>query len=84
MIPIQLNLRIIQTTDTEATERAIRALLGVISLVAVFPGHEDPDLATLYVLKVESARLAAVWDTLKQFEGVRKIEPIPGRKARGN
>jgi len=81
MVPLaQLNVKLAPRADAAKARRLIAQTPGVTKVAQTFPEEKDEELARLYVLHVDAARVEQIVKTLRNDAAVDFVEAAPVRK----
>lgn len=78
--PVQVNVKLTPKADPSGTVKLLSALPGVDEVTQTLPGESDPELARLYILKLNPSQANSAVKDIRKHPGVEYVEGAAKRK----
>jgi len=77
---VRVNVKFATRADQNRSLKTVSAIPGVLHVIQTFPDEADQELASLYLVEVETAQIKSALRELRTMPGVEYAEETAPRK----
>jgi hypothetical protein len=78
--PVRVNVKLAPGTDRHHTVQVLSKVPGVRTVEQTFPGENDQELATLYIVETDASHAKSVLQKLRRRPDVEYVERPASRR----